>query len=215
MNVIVACDTTWDNFALISKRLTSKNIDPIHRINIFYGKQLKHISTLCNRNMLQVFRNCINTKTFLNDLCIQLRFAKFCIIFHNFTEYNTISTILIELCKENEIPYFIFSEHTDDFFFNGEPASTKFKNCTKSIQDNQNREIIHCNMQFELSFATATTKLKEYSQIVQKLRNSYSCIDENKGKKSIVFIDNKTHKQYSYIEYMTNKKKWLKDVIPK
>jgi hypothetical protein len=121
----------------------------------------------------------------------------------------------MELCKENEIPYFIFSEHADDFFFNGEPVSTKFKKCTHSIQDIQIRENIQCNIQFELSFATEPTKLKEYSQVVQKLRNSYRYIDENKAKKNIVFIDNKTHKQYSYIEYMTNKKKWLKDVIPK
>ena len=56
---------------------------------------------------------------------------------------------------------------------------------------------------------------KNYSVVVQKLRSSYKNIEDNKAKKSIIYIDNKTPKQYSYIEYLANKKKWLKEVIPK
>ena len=31
MNVLVVIDNNWDNFAEISRRLTSKNINPEHR----------------------------------------------------------------------------------------------------------------------------------------------------------------------------------------
>lgn len=215
MNVLVVYDTSWDNLAEISRRLTSKNIDPNHRINIFYGKQSKHLNTICNKNMLQIFRKCINTKQFLEDLRIQLQFTKFCIIFHNFTEYNTISSVIIKICEENEIPYFIFSEHNDDFFFNGELTSARFKKCVLEIPDITKRVEVSCNIDFEIAFATETNSAKDYSQIVQKLRNCYRSIDESKAKKSIIFIDNKTPKQYSYLEYMANKKKWIKEVIPR
>tara|TARA_B110000971_G_scaffold221010_1_gene266457 strand:- start:3952 stop:4599 length:648 start_codon:yes stop_codon:yes gene_type:complete len=215
MNVLVVYDASWDNFSEISRRLTSKNIDPNHRINIYYGKQSKHLSVICAKNMLQIFRKCINTGQFLEDLRIQLQFTKFCIIFHNFTEYNTISSVLINICKENGIPYFVFTEYTDDFFFNGEPMSTRFKKCVINVPNISKREDISCNIDFEISFATETNSSKDYSQIVHKLRNSYKSIDENRLKKSIIFVDNKIPKQYSYLEYMANKKKWIKEVIPR
>lgn len=215
MNILVVCDTSWDNYAVMSRRLTSKYIDPEHRINIFYGEQMKHISKICNQNMLQIFRKSLNSNTLIKDLRNQMKFTKLCIIFHNFTEYNTISSVLINICKENGIPYFVFTEYTDDFFFNGEPMSTRFKKCVINVPNISKREDISCNIDFEISFATETNSSKDYSQIVHKLRNSYKSIDENRLKKSIIFVDNKIPKQYSYLEYMANKKKWIKEVIPR
>jgi hypothetical protein len=214
MNILVVCDTSWDNYAEIARRLTSKNIVPNHRINIFYGKHMKHISKICNKNMLQIFRKSLNGKTLVEDLCNTLKFTKCCIIFHNFTEYNTISELCIKMCEKNKVPYFIFSEHTSEFFYNGECMS-KFKKCMTYVP-----EIFERNIEFipdfEISLpGTLTTNDKDYSVAVQKLRNSYKSIEDIKSKKSIIYIDNKTHKQYSYIQYIANKKKWLKDVIPK
>jgi hypothetical protein len=214
MNILVVCDTSWDNYAEIARRLTSKNIVPNHRINIFYGKHMKHISKICNKNMLQIFRKSLNGKTLVEDLCNTLKFTKCCIIFHNFTEYNTISELCIKMCEKNKVPYFIFSEHTSEFFYNGECMS-KFKKCMTYVP-----EIFERNIEFipdfEISLpGTLTTNDKDYSVAVQKLRNSYKSIEDNKSKKSIIYIDNKTHKQYSYIQYIANKKKWLKEVIPK
>jgi len=215
MNVLVVYDTSWDNFAEISRRLTSKNIDPNHRINIFYGKQSKHLCAVCNKNMLQIYRRCINEKSFLEDLRIQLKFTKFCIIFHNFVEHNTISSIIIKLCEENDIPHFIFSEHTDDFFFDGEIAKDKFRKCVLNVKDLTDREEIRCNLDFDISFPTEINGTKDYSQVIHKLRNSYKTIDENKAKGGTIFIDTKTPKQLSYLQYVANKKKWMKEVIPR
>ncbi len=214
MNILVVCDTAWDNYSDITRRLTSKNIDPNHRINILNGKHMKHISKICNRNMLQIFRKSLNYKTIVEDLCNSLKFTKCCIIFHNFTEYNTISELCIKMCEKNAVPYFIFSEHSPDFFYNGEPMS-KFKKCMSNVPDISDRNEIHFVPDFEISIPVTATTEKDYSSIVQKLRNSYKCIEETKAKKSVVYIDNKTPKQYSYIEYLANKKKWLKEITPK
>jgi len=213
MNVLVVCDTSWDNYAEMSRRLTSKNIDPNHRINIFYGKQMRHISKICNRNMLQIFRKSLNAKTLVEEMCNQLKFTKCCIIFHNFIEYNTMSELCIKMCEKNGIPHFIFSEHTSDFLYNGEQMS-KFKKCMTSVPEVSERDIQFIP-DFEISLPGTQSTEKDYSVVVQKLRNSYKSIEDNKAKKSIIYIDNKTPKQYSYIEYLANKKKWLKDVIPK
>lgn len=213
MNILVVCDTSWDNYAEMSRRLTSKNIDPNHRINIFYGKQMRHISKICNKNMLQIFRKSLNAKTNVEEMCNQLKFTKCCIIFHNFTEYNTMSGLCIKMCEKNQIPYFIFSEHTSDFFYNGEQVS-KFKKCMKCVPEISERDVQFIP-DFEISLPGIQSTEKDYSIAVQKLRNSYKSIEDNKAKKSIIYIDNKTPKQYSYIEYLANKKKWLKEVIPK
>ena len=214
LNILVVCDTSWDNYTEISRRLTSKNIDPSYRINIFYGKHMKHISKICNTNMLQIFRKSLNDKTLIEDLCNTLKFTKCCIIFHNFVEYNTISELCIKMCEKNKVPYFIFSEHTSEFFYNGE-CMTKFKKCMTNLP-----EISERNIQFIPDFeilvpSTLATNDKDYSDAVQKLRNSYKCFEDTKSKKSIISIDNKTPKKYSYLEYLANKKKWLKEVIPK
>jgi hypothetical protein len=213
MNILVVCDTAWDNYAEIARRLTSKNIDPSYRINIFYGKHMKHMSKICNTNMLQIFRKSLNGKTLVEDLCNTLKFTKCCIIFHNFTEYNTISELCIKMCEKNKVPYFIFSEHTSDFFYNTEPMS-KFKKCISNVPEISKRNIEFIP-DFEISLpCTLVNNNRDYSDAIQKLRNSYKSIEDNKSKKSIVYIDNKTPKQYSYIEYIANKKKWLKEVIP-
>lgn len=213
MNILVVCDTSWDNYAEVSKRLTSRNIDPNHRINVFYGKHIPHISKICNRNMLQIFRKSFNAKTIVEEMCNQLKFTKCCIIFHNFTEYNTMSELCIKMCEKNQIPHFIFSEHTSDFFYNGEQMS-KFKKCMKCVPEISERDIQFIP-DLEISLPGTQSTEKDYSVVVQKLRNSYKCIEDNRAKKSIIYIDNKTPKQYSYIEYIAKKKKWLKEVIPK
>jgi len=213
VNILVVYDMSWDNYAEIARRLTSKNIDPKHRINILYGKQMKHISKICNTNMLQIFRKSLNGKTIVEDLRNTLKFTKCCIIFHNFTEYNTISELCIKMCEKNQIPHFIFSEHTSDFFYNGEQMS-KFNKCMKCVPEISERDIQFIP-DFEISLPGTQSSEKDYSIVVQKLRNSYKSIEDNKAKKSIIYIDNKTPKQYSYIEYLANKKKWLKEVIPK
>ena len=60
MNILVVKDLSWDNYALISKRINTKYISPENRINCFYGKNLKPMETICNQNMLTLVRQQID-----------------------------------------------------------------------------------------------------------------------------------------------------------
>jgi len=192
MNILIVNDIAWDNFAEISRRLTVRNIDPQHRINCFYGKHMKHITSICNNNMLQLFRKCINKDNIYDELCKTLKHVKFCIIFHNFTEYNTISDVIINLCKENNIPYFIFSEHSNNFLFNGETTKEKFKKCVSSINTTERAEIKNDSIKsFEISFEKETKYSKDYNQVLQKLKSSYKTIDDTKMARQIIILDKK------------------------
>lgn len=135
MNILVVKDLSWDNYALISKRINTKYISPEHRINCFYGKNLKPMETICNQNMLTVVRQQIDKQKIKEILVRILTHTKYCIIFHNFIEYNTISKLVIDTCEENLMPYFIFSEHCKKFYFNGiYIEDIKFKKCIKTIE---------------------------------------------------------------------------------
>ena len=134
VNITVVSDKSWDNVAKIMRRVDIKCIKTSHRINLFYGKNLKMLQNVCIKKGFTVFRRSVSNKNYISEIKNVLDYTKFCIIFHNFTEYNTISSCMIELCKLNCIPYFIISEHTDSYYFNGEYMhSKKFKNCIKEI----------------------------------------------------------------------------------
>ena len=135
VNITVVTDKSWDNVAKIMRRIDNKCIKTTHRINLFYGKNLKMLQNVCIKKGYTVFRRSISCENYNSEIKNVLDHTKFCIIFHNFTEYNTISECLIDLCKINCIPYFIISEHTDSYYFNGEYIhSKKFKNCIKEIR---------------------------------------------------------------------------------
>ena len=56
MNVLVVNDISWDNFAIVARRLNTRSINPNHRINYFYGKDMKYISNICNQNLFTLIR---------------------------------------------------------------------------------------------------------------------------------------------------------------
>ena len=92
---------------------------------------------------MQLHRRPINGENLKESFEDSLQFTKFCIIFHNFIEYNTLSSLFIELCKSNNIPYFIFSEHCEKFYFNGEyNASDKFKNIVRQLEFNERALVV-------------------------------------------------------------------------
>ena len=224
MNVLVINDISWDNFALVSRRVNSKCINPIYRINYFYGKHLKYMENVCNQNMMHLLRTTLIDGK--EQMCLYelLKYTRFCIIFHNFTEYNTISSLMINLCNENNIPYFVFSEHCDKFYFNGEYVTdSKFKNCVRDIQCEVREPVIDIpdNVVFR---HTQSLVPKNIRDTIEKMRSQYQVIQEQKDSRSIIYDENlikerkrlvKTDKAIKYIDYMENKQKWYRDTIPK
>jgi len=136
MSVTVITDNSWDNYAKIIRRINKKSLMN-EKINFFYGKNMKFINDLCTKNNLNIFRRSLSDKNFNENVKDVLMYTKFCIIFHNFIETCTLSSYVIEICKCNNIPYFIFSDNCDEFYYNGEHITTrKFKNCVKEIEFN-------------------------------------------------------------------------------
>ena len=224
MNVLVVNDLSWDNFALVSKRVNSKCIDPNYRINYFYGKHLKYMQNVCNQNMMHLLRTTLIDGK--EQMCLYelLKYTRFCIIFHNFTEYNTISSLMIDLCDKNRIPYFVFSEHCDKFYFSGEYITdTKFKTCVRNVQFEERDPVIEIpeNVVFR---HTQSSMPKNIQETINNMRSKYQVIQEKKDSRRIVYDENlvkerkkivKSNKELKYIEYMENKQRWYRDTVPK
>tara|TARA_B100001287_G_scaffold276820_1_gene289750 strand:+ start:2459 stop:3130 length:672 start_codon:yes stop_codon:yes gene_type:complete len=222
MNVLVVNDLSWDNFAIVSKRLNPRCINPNHRINYFYGKHMQYVSNVCNQNLMHLVR-----LPFLEDKQKQsiensLKYVKFCIIFHNFTEYNTISSFYIKTCQDNKVPYFIFSEHCEKFYMNGEYiACDKFKNRVREIEFSD-REII-VNIPETFSISHEITCPKNIVEVINNLRSRYQISKDEKESKKIIYEENpalsrqtlKSGKEMSYLDFMANKRKWIKETFQK
>lgn len=179
VNITIVTDVSWDNVAKIMRRIDNKCIKTSHRINLFYGKNLKILQNVCLKKGFTVFRRSVSNENFNSDIKNVLDYTKFCIIFHNFTEYNTISGCIIELCKLNCIPYFIISEHTDSYYFNGEYIhSKKFKNCIKEIHFSPRNTIVSLEFnpfqsaesEYNLDSETSIEKFNENFKYLQELK---------------------------------------------
>lgn len=223
MNVLVVNDMSWDNFALVSKRVNPRCINPNHRINYFYGKHIQYISNICNQNMMHLLRVALFPDE--EKRCIEnsLMYTKFCIIFHNFVEYNTLSSLYINLCQENKIPYFVFSEHCEKFYMNGEYIKdAKFKTCVREIDFSERS--ITVNIPQNIMFTQESSCPKNLKEVMNNLKMRYQVLKDKKDSKKIVFDEKlvkerkkliKSDKEIGYLDYMKNKKKWLKETIPK
>jgi hypothetical protein len=188
VNITVVTDNSWDNVAKIMRRIDNKCIKTSHRINLFYGKNLKMLQNVCLKKGYTVFRRSISNKNYNSEIKDILDYTKFCIIFHNFTEYNTISECMINLCNENCIPYFIISEHTNSYYFNGEYIhSKKFKNCIKEISHTPRNIVVslECNPFTSMSITTSTSTSTSTSKLdpetsIEKFMDKYSYLQELK-----------------------------------
>lgn len=185
MNVLVINDISWDNFAIVSKRLNPSSIGTEYRINYFYGKNMNYIRNICNKNNLHLMRRSLIEENVKKSIEESLKSVRFCVIFHNFIEYNTISSLYIELCNKNNIPCFIISEHCDRFFLNGEYITgSKFKSCVKKIQFEDKHLFIE--MPLEFNFKSARLYPKEIEEVKNNLRKRYSILKEKKESRKII-----------------------------
>jgi hypothetical protein len=185
VNITVVTDESWDNVAKIMRRIDNKCIKISHRINMFYGKHMKMLQNVCIKKGFTVFRRSVSNETYNSDIKNVLDYTKFCIIFHNFTEYNTISGCMIELCKLNCIPYFIISEHTDSYYFNGEYIhSKKFKNCIKEIHHVQRNTIV--SLEFNPFLIQESNE--DPSDSTENFNENYSYLQELKKTNRTILI---------------------------
>jgi len=223
MDILVINDTVWDNYAVVSKRINPKCINPNHRINYFYGKHMQYMSNICNQNMIHLIRRTMIKGKEKEIIEESLKSIKFCLIFHNFIEYNTMSSLYIQLCIKNNIPYFIFSEHTNKFYLNGDYIyDIKFKTCVRNLKTIKRFPVV--DIPVEICFTHEKTCPKNIQEVVNNLRSRYQVLKDEKDSKKIIYNEElvkgrkkiiKSDKEMSYLDFMTGKKKWLKETIPK
>ncbi len=187
VNITVVADKSWDNVAKIMRRIDIKCINTNHRINLFYGKNLKMLQNVCVKRGYTVFRRSVSNEKYNPDIKNVLDHTKFCIIFHNFTEYNTISGCIIELCKLNCIPYFIISEHTESYYFNGEYMhSKKFKNCIKEIHHSPRNIVV--SLEFNPFEIPESDSDLDPEDSIEKFNENFSYIQELKKANRTILI---------------------------
>lgn len=223
MNVLIVTDISWDNHPIIKKRIDSLKENTI--VNAFYCKQLLLIEKYCAENMLHLFRRSVDPKNVEVSILNVLKHIKYVMIFTNFTEYNTPAAFIIEACKLNKIPFFIFTEYNTGFLFNENYYETKFKQVLKDVTPLScacvelkipdmilNKENTKCNTTIDT--------------VIEKLRERYSGIKDSKEKNSIKFLydkneqkrlkqNKKSAKEIAYYDYEQRRKLWIKEIIPK
>jgi len=218
MNILIVTDCNWDNFGIVHKRLKSIQLEC--NINFCYGPNMQAISNLCSQLMLHLFRRSLIEHKLAKSMNEIIKFMDVCIIFHNFIEYNTMSSYVMEVCLKNNIPFYVFSEHTQNYFFNLEINKMKFKSCLKKMQiesiPRKLQEIKEIDKSFEI--CKPVTIPSSMDDIIKKIKVGYSKIEDEKKEKSIVVLSKqemKSAREVSYLEYIKNKKKWIKNVNPK
>tara|TARA_B100000902_G_C27319991_1_gene923721 strand:- start:3128 stop:3787 length:660 start_codon:yes stop_codon:yes gene_type:complete len=218
MNIFLTEDINWDNYALISKYISSNYLSENVTINHLYGEHLRNVCNICNDNMFKLLRRSIDMKNPKKSIYDILKNMNMCIIFHNFVEYNTLSSFIIEFCEKNKIDYIIISEHIKGFYLNGVLSDNKFKKTICNISSNIKIPGDLIQIDREINLCKPDFQPKSIEDIIDKLRKNYREIENKRKEKAIIDIDaenSSMNKQIAYIDFMKQKKKWLKDVIPK
>tara|TARA_B000000475_G_C15909893_1_gene412126 strand:+ start:305 stop:853 length:549 start_codon:yes stop_codon:yes gene_type:complete len=173
MNVLIITDYNWDNFSIVSKRFGS--LDKNSRLNCLYGKNLQNISNLCSRHELSLYRRSLNNENIEQSLCEIIEKIDYCIIFHNFLEYNTISKFVIDFCLLNKINFFVFSEHTCKYYYDNIISDEKFKKKCKMIK----RQTV-----FKMEYNFKITKQIFLKDLNKDLSKSIKNLNKRYNKKS-------------------------------
>lgn len=208
-NIGVVCDSSWDNFILVNKKL--KKINPEHyRIHAIYGKTLEIFNNCCTNNLLTLIRN------YSDNLCKTVyNLLKICdiwLIFSNLIEFNTQTRLIIDKCEEYNIKYIIISEFSrekDYYSFDADPKLSfkkKLMNINKIINDNPiiyfEYPIYNENFTRNINISISISQ-----EIKNKLRQSYNIMNQNKKDRSIKLLYDKDE-----IKREKNIKKTMKEI---
>tara|TARA_Y100001970_G_scaffold281673_1_gene392957 strand:+ start:2090 stop:2761 length:672 start_codon:yes stop_codon:yes gene_type:complete len=222
MNVLIVTDISWDNHPIIKKRIDSLKENTI--VNAFYGKQLLLIEKYCSENMLHLFRRSVDPKNVEISMLNILKHVKCVLAFTNFTEHNTPATFIIEACRLNKVPFFIFGQNNTGFIYNDDYYETKFKQILKTITPfDKCAELKIPDMILNKENSKYNTTI---DTAIENLRGRYSEIKDVKEKNSIKFLydkneqkrlkqNKKSAKEIAYYDYKQRRKLWIKEIIPK
>jgi len=195
MNVFIAEDDNWDNYAIISKYISTNYFPETVRVQHVYNKHLQIVNNICADNNFDIYRRHLDKIDPKKSYYEIIKNMNICIIFHNFIEYTTSSSFVIKICEENKIPYIIVSEHTKKCFLNGEIFEGKFKGALKIAREsgvNKCKDFKIPDEEMEMYININNTVVKEkkcLNEIKKSIYNSYEKIEIDRKNKSIILID--------------------------
>lgn len=195
MNVFLVEDDNWDNYAIISKYISTNYFPETIRIQHVYNKHLQRVSNICTDNNFDIYRRQLDKIDPKKSYYEIIKNMNICIIFHNFIEYTTPSSFVIKICEENKIPYIIVSEHTKKCFLNGEIFEGKFKGalkiaCESGVNKCKNFKIPDKEMEIYVNINNHVVKEKKsLNEIKKTIHNSYEKTEIDRKNKSIILID--------------------------
>ena len=139
MNLFIVEDINWDNFAIVSKYISNNYLSDDVNINHVYGKKLPVINNICNKQMFRILRRSINNEKPCESIYEIIKNIDICIVFHNFIEYDTLSSFVIDTCKENNKPCILYLRYlspfvTNEIFFR--QCQIKFVKLSKAFASN-------------------------------------------------------------------------------
>ena len=187
MNICVLVDNSWDNVPILMRRL--KKLSPDCKIHTIYSMKLKNIEISSRNCNIQVLRH--SAKTVSETISNILSFCDLCFLFHNFIEYNTPTSVTLELCKEHSIPCFIFPEYTKEYYFNDSLSTFSL---SKNLKTVTRKERLPISLSNELLNDTTVVKiLPSMDEARESLKNSY---EQNKKTREIVTLyDKDAHRE--------------------
>jgi hypothetical protein len=203
------CDNSWDNIPIISKRI--KVLPEDVTIHSCYGKKLSIIEKVCSSNMKHIIRRSLIKDKEIENIYEILKYIDICLVFTNFSESNNLSSIVTEICIDNNIPIFTFNNQTTDYTYNLNKTDIKFNKYIRTYSVVPKPRDIKIIKKFNYENNNVMNPLS-IDEVIEKLRRNYESIEADKKNNSIIKIDCKSSKEYSYLEYMNNKKKWLKSM---
>ena len=223
LSILVVTDIEWDNYPILSKRLSVINEDNI--INIFYSKQTQRIANICSDNMLRLYRRYLDTDN-INEYIEKniCNIIDTVLIFSNRTEINNIPEYMIKVCEKNNIPFFIFGETKCGFIYNNEYYESKFKSLIKKIDKRDKTNIIP--VPFPKIYIKMECTPTSIIDCLSNIRSSYEKIEEEKRRKAIILLYDKEQskavktsikqqKELSYLDYKNRRNSWLKEIVPR
>lgn len=223
LSILVVTDIQWDNYPILSKRLSVISEDNI--INTFYSKQTEKIANICSDNMLRLYRRYLdidNVNEYIEkNIC---NIIDTVLIFSNRSEINNIPEYMIKMCEKNNIPFFVFSEINSGFLYNNEYYESKFKSFIKKINKRDKTNIIP--VPFPKIYIKTECTPMSIKDCLSNIRSSYEKIEEEKRRKAIILLYDKEQskvvktsikqqKELSYLNYKNRRNSWLKEIVPR
>lgn len=193
MNVFVIEDDNWDNYAIISKYISTNYFPETIKIQHVYNKHLQIVSNICTDNNFDIYRRQLDKIDPKKSYYEIIKNMNICIIFHNFIEYTTPSSFVIKICEENNIPYIIVSEHSKKCFLNGEIFEGKFKGALKIAYESGVNKCKNFKIpgmeKYVIINNTIVKEKKSLNEIKKIIHSSYEKIENYRKNKSIILID--------------------------